>query len=621
MNRALVQCDEAPIPTSLEHQTWDVREHIRHRSGERDLNLVVENLSHACLHTVDRHASDLVRTAAYVYAADQIVRRGGMKDVYGKHWRREFSLVIPVSDPDFWMQEELRLRLGEMLSFLTDDVWDFFFTPGVPEDRQMVLNFDGPKLHSNPDSVVLFSGGADSLCAVVEAVSQSKRKPVLVSHRSTHRHYAWQIRLIQELRRSFAEWEFPHISVWVHRKGSEAKETSQRTRAFLYASLGAAIGSQLGVESIILADNGIVSLNLPINEQLVGALATRSTHPKFIDLFNSVAKIALPLPVVVYNPLKYRTKGDALTILKVNRCPQLLQETVSCAHSRNRPQSHPHCGVCSQCIDRRFGSIIANLEEDDLPERYEVDIFTHPLAEGTPRTLAESYVRFALELRRTAEEDLFNAYPQLYDCIVLSDNVVTVAQEYASLLKRHAEQVMNVVESKIVSHADNIVSGALPPTCLISLVASGRHLEDTRLRTIKWLISLLARGLPPIFEGRRPQDEKELQKAANGLLKGVEASIWREVPLLPFAGIATKPDFSAKDGRSQGWLFVEMKYVSNRRRLNGIVTEITSKATIYRKQGAFALFVVYDDKHCIVDDEIFKADCTIGQDSWVVIIR
>ena len=334
MIRALVQCDEALIPTSLGRETWDVREHIRHRSGDRDLNLLIENLSHACLQTVDRHASDLVRIAAYVYAADQIVRRGGMKDVYGKHWRREFSLVIPVSDPDFWTQEQLCLRLEAMLAFLTDDGWHFYFTSGVPQDQQMVLNFDKPELYRSPDSVVLFSGGADSLCAVVEAVAQSKLRPVLVSHRSTFRVHAWQRRLIQDLRRYFAEWEFPHISVWVHRKGSEAKETSQRTRAFLYASLGAVTGSQLGVESIILADNGIVSMNLPINDQLVGALATRSTHPKFVDLFNSFTKMVLPTTTVLYNPLRYRTKSEALTVLKVNGCSQLLQETVSCAHSR-----------------------------------------------------------------------------------------------------------------------------------------------------------------------------------------------------------------------------------------------------------------------------------------------
>lgn len=621
MSRALVQCDEAPIPTSLEQETWDVREHIRHRSGDPDLNLLIENLSHACLHTVDRHASDLVRIAAYVYAADQIVRRGGMKDVYGKHWRREFSLVIPVSDSDFWMQEQLCLQLEAMLAFLTDDGWHFYFTSGVPQDQQMVLNFDKPELYRSPDSVVLFSGGADSLCAVVEAVEQAKRRPVLVSHRSTFSVNARQRRLIQDLRHSFKEWEFPHISVWVHRRGSEAKETSQRTRSFLYASLGAATGSQLGVESIILADNGIVSMNLPINDQLVGALATRSTHPKFIDLFNSFAKMVLPTPTVVYNPLKYRTKSEALNVLKVNGCSQLLQETVSCAHSRGRPESHPHCGVCSQCIDRRFSTIIANLEEDDLPERYEVDIFTDPLAEGAPRTLAESYVRFALNVRRTAEEELFDAYPQLHNCILPTDDAVATAQALASLLKRHAEQVMKVVETRFASLVPNIVAGSLPSTCLISLVASQRHLEDMRLRTIKWLTNLLERGLPPIFEGRRPRDERDVQNAANGLLKGVESKIWREVPLLPFAGIATKPDFSAKDEKSQGWLFVEMKYVSDRRRLNGIVTEITSKATIYRKQGALVLFGVYDDRRCIVDDEAFKADCTIGEGSWVEIIR
>ena len=113
----------------------------------------------------------------------------------------------------------------------------------------------------------------------------------------------------------------------------------------------------------------------------------------------------------------------------------------------------------------------------------------------------------------------------------------------------------------------------------------------------------------------------DVQNAVNGLLKGVESKIWREVPLLPFAGIGTKPDFSAKGEGSRGWLFIEMKYLSNRGRLNGVVTEITSRASIYRNQGAFALFCVYDDRRCIVDDEAFKTDFMLGEGTWVEIIR
>jgi len=47
---------------------------------------------------------------------------------------------------------------------------------------------------------------------------------------------------------------------------------------------------------------------------------------------------------------------------------------------------------------------------------------------------------------------------------------------------------------------------------------------------------------------------------------------------MPFAGVSTKPDFSklVRD-EVNNWLYVEMKYPKNRARLNGVLTEITSR--------------------------------------------
>ena len=66
-----------------------------------DLTLRMQNVSHALRGNVEARAADLVRIAAYVYAADQIVGRGGLTDIYGDRWRREFWLCVPVTDPDF----------------------------------------------------------------------------------------------------------------------------------------------------------------------------------------------------------------------------------------------------------------------------------------------------------------------------------------------------------------------------------------------------------------------------------------------------------------------------------------------------------------------------------------
>jgi hypothetical protein len=161
----------------------------------------------------------------------------------------------------------------------------------------------------------------------------------------------------------------------------------------------------------------------------------------------------------------------------------------------------------------------------------------------------------------------------------------------------------------------------LPEHCLIRLVASGEHGEDQRQAAVERLTTTLRFGLPPIFEGRLPKNESEVQKATNGIIKASSQDWMREMPLLPFAGIGTKPDFARLGSKAQGWIFVEMKYPSNRVRLNGVVTEITSRIAIYRTQNACPLFVVYDPARTITDDNKFVQDCAVGQDAWIAIIR
>lgn len=484
MARALFLCDGASKPWEWRDRAWEVEEVIRHHGPKADLNLRVENLSHRVLGTIDARASDLVRIAAYVYGADQSVRRGGSKDVYGAAWRRTMALSIPVVDPDFWSQEEIRQALQDALDFVSDDDWEFHFSPGAPEAGQLVLNVDKAALLSRPDSVILFSGGADSLCATIEKAVDGRSRPLLISHRPTPPVDSRQKILLSGLRERFATWAFPQLGFWIHRRGSEAVETSQRSRAFLFASLGTAVASALNLRDVVLADNGVVSLNIPFNAQLVGALATRSTHPKFLRLFNRFIQAVFDDPPQLSNPLSNRTRAEALEILHAHRVEALLQETVSCSHARGRPAVQPHCGVCSQCIDRRFASLAAGLEEHDLAQCYGLDIFRDELPPGNGRTLAVSFVRFATQISESDGRTLFDAFPELGDCILPADpQPAKTAQELVALLKRHAASVLGVMESQVAMRTQEVASGRLPPNSLLALVASGVTPTDESIRT------------------------------------------------------------------------------------------------------------------------------------------
>lgn len=103
-------------------------------------------------------------------------------------------------------------------------------------------------------------------------------------------------------------------------------------------------------------------------------------------------------------------------------------------------------------------------------------------------------------------------------------------------------------------------------------------------------------------------------------MSAARAELDREVPLLPFAGISTKPDFSKQQVSAfADWLFIEMKYAKTKQRVNGIITELTSRIYIYQQQGAYALFCVYDP-HGYLRDEKTITDLTKDTQKFMVLV-
>ncbi|MDA0734992.1 MAG: 7-cyano-7-deazaguanine synthase [Chloroflexi bacterium] len=473
MKQFLVGCDGATIPPAPQESAVLLRQSLNHRGPEANLNLGIQSPSSALLASVEHRAADLVRLASYVYAADQSVSRGGEADAHGDSWKRHFILHLPVSDLEFWNREQVKESLAETLNFASDDTWDFHFTEMMAEQSQLHLELDPTSVLGNPDGVYLFSGGLDSLCAVLEAAVQQGKRPLLVSHSPAFNIRNRQHSLARLIRERFREdWSFPLMSVAIHRTGSDARDYSQRTRAFLFASLGAVIADRLAITDVCLADNGVVSLNLPINGQLIGARATRSTHPKFLRLFNRFIQLMFANGPKVSNPLWNRTRPETLKVLQDTGSVALVEETNSCSHGRYQTRMQSHCGVCSQCIDRRFATIAAEMEEYDPPERYRVDIFRQELPSPKDRTMALSYARFASEVEPLDATGLFHRYAELFECIDPSDpDAGTVAASLTGMVKRHASTIIKVIEDQIALARSELARQALPPGCLLRLIA------------------------------------------------------------------------------------------------------------------------------------------------------
>jgi hypothetical protein len=225
---------------------------------------------------------------AYVYCADQQIPRGGEVVVdFGGKWRRPFIFHIPVRLPEIWSANGIIDTLRKTLSFLSEDTYDFRFSQLTnPVPLQQYLKFEDAHVPSEDiDEVILFSGGLDSLGGAVKEAVLEKRRVALVSHRSTPKVFSRQRQLVARLQTICAEHPPLHVPVWVHKRSIPGHEFTQRTRSFLYAALAFAVARAFRLQRLQFYENGVVSLNLPISEQAIGARATRTTHPQTLNGF------------------------------------------------------------------------------------------------------------------------------------------------------------------------------------------------------------------------------------------------------------------------------------------------------------------------------------------------
>jgi hypothetical protein len=92
----------------------------------------------------------------------------------GKDWRRTFRFVIPVRLPNLWSSPPVLTTLVDTLSFLSDDFYVFEFEQlSNPPGFQRYLDLEGTEPRGfQPDEVVLFSGGLDSLAGAIGELSE-----------------------------------------------------------------------------------------------------------------------------------------------------------------------------------------------------------------------------------------------------------------------------------------------------------------------------------------------------------------------------------------------------------------------------------------------------------------
>ena len=285
-------------------------------------------------------AWDLLSIALSVIAADAALRRDESPD----GWTREIDLHVAVSDPAFWStQSEL---LVQQLKFLTTDIWTFTFLEGgvQPVPKKLAARPD-------QDSVVLLSGGLDSLIGAIDLVKNRDMCPYAVSQVAQGDKHN-QSFFASQIGGGLGHLQLNHNAVC-----PGENERSQRSRSIIFLAYGVLMASALaryheGEDvTLYVCENGFISINPPLTDGRLGSLSTRTTHPAFLGLFQNLLDRA-GLRVKLENPYQFHTKGEMLTGCADQPFLRKYAHTsTSCGrYARN---GYKHCGRCLPCLIRR----------------------------------------------------------------------------------------------------------------------------------------------------------------------------------------------------------------------------------------------------------------------------
>lgn len=325
--------------------------------------------------------SDFMNLSLAVYGSDQIISRKR----YGFYnWSRHIKLYIPVIDEELW--ENNKENIEQLLSFLSGDKWEVIF-----RSRNSYFN-ETLGVKPNIENVCLFSGGLDSFVGGINALEEYK-DTILVSHHKggNSGEKTIQSQLAKALKEEFELKDITHFSFFVQpqqKNNSYGKEPSQRARSILFIALGLLVANSYGDKTtLLMPENGLISLNIPLTKTRLGSYSTKTTHPKLVYNINTLLN-NLGVENKVLNPYGFVTKGEMLRNCKrTDILKKYASKTLSCAKAGYYKQwygaEEEHCGFCTPCIIRRSAMKKADLENDDT--QYYLDIKSNPPSPKKPR--------------------------------------------------------------------------------------------------------------------------------------------------------------------------------------------------------------------------------------------
>jgi 7-cyano-7-deazaguanine synthase in queuosine biosynthesis len=572
---------------------------------EQNVEIRFQNIEEKIIAKLGPEAKDLLEVAAALYVADTSIGRG-QTDVYGRDWQRSIHFILPVRRVRKW--RKVASQLSELVTYLSGDASITFDFRRHKQNEKGQRYFEFPasaRGFQGADRIVLFSGGLDSFAGAVSVLSSGK-VPLLISHRSSPTRTQLQESLPERLRQKTGK-RLPLIYAWITRKGAEAIDNTQRLRSFLYMSLAAIVANELKIEKIFYCENGMTTFNLPLSEQRVGSRSTRTTHPRVISLFSSFIEQLLRTKLVFDNPFLLKTKTEVIARLVELGYESLIAQTLSCTRTFAVEKTKRHCGVCIQCLTRRFAVVAADVESHDPVDDYVKDIFRDRLAKGEERGNAIDWLNFNLQVSDFSLEGLFQRFAQLHEALrFIRGDSQSNSRAIYDMYQRNAEQVQKAVKCKHNQYYGDFLSGKLPADSFIGLIGSRVHLRPQIVDFLEEIESKLLPRLREAFAQQQPNDEAELHRDSGIILRAAGYKIEPESPQFSFSIVKTRPDYSFPESG----VFLELKLFKESGQRSQIVDGILADIQKYRKKCQGMLFVVYQTRPFITDAVEFATSLT-----------
>lgn len=405
-------------------------------SERRNALVSISEITSRCIARPDPVIRDLFDISVALYLSDIAVLRGD-----NEGWTRELELTIPVRDRAFW--EGNAEPLSRILHQLTHDRIRLAFC----HHSGNVYEFEEDTDSTPPDCVCALSGGVDSMAGATMLL-RADRRPFLITHQSGNPYVRRARDRVVETLEEFRpdRLQAACATIQPRRRSDNAhaypsprnRETSRRSRSFLFISLSVLAAACAGVSEVYVCDNGILTIALPLSRGRIGSLSTRSTHPVVLMGMNRLLEAA-GAGISVKNPFVYQTKAELIRdILRPVLSPQAIQETVSCWMTG---RSSRQCGGCVPCLLRRISMLAAGLPD----EAYQMDLLDKPGEyRGTDAyTNLVDLLSQARIFAGSSETEMLMRWPELLDAAAAGESAASIAD----MLQRYGREVMDVVSS------------------------------------------------------------------------------------------------------------------------------------------------------------------------------